>query len=160
MEPLPFLDTLVQRNYDKTVLVEKQRTNHYLKYTSHNPTSAKQSAITALFDRADNVVSNEKDKIEEKHHSLAALQQNGYPKEFIQRTVKSTTGEKNSHESAQKKNLSKPKASTYLTSKESVNSLNDYLINATSKQHSTPRQQSLLSKPKGPIPKEDRNDAA
>ena len=43
-------------------------TNQYLKYTSHNPTSAKQSVMTALFDRADNVVSNEKNKIEEKHH--------------------------------------------------------------------------------------------
>ena len=63
-------------------------TNQYLKYTSHNPTSAKQSVITALFDRAHNVVSNKKDKIEEKRHILAALQQNGYPKEFIQRTVK------------------------------------------------------------------------
>ena len=39
-------------------------------------------------DRADNVVSNEKDKNEEKHHILAVLQQNGHPKEFIQRTVK------------------------------------------------------------------------
>ena len=47
--------------------------------------SAKQSVITALFDRADNVVSNEKDKIEEKHLISAALQQNGYPKEFIQK---------------------------------------------------------------------------
>ena len=58
-------------------------TNQYLKYTSQNPTSAKQSVITALFERADNVVSNEKDKIEEKHHILAALQQNGCPKQFI-----------------------------------------------------------------------------
>ena len=63
-------------------------TNQYLKYMSHNPTAAKQSVITALFDRADHVVSKEKDKIEEKHHILAALQQNGYPKQFIQRTVK------------------------------------------------------------------------
>ena len=64
------------------------QTNQYLKYTSHNPTSAKQSVVTTLFDRADNVVSKEKDKIEEKHHILAALQQNSYPKQFIQRTVK------------------------------------------------------------------------
>ena len=88
---LPFVDTLVQRNCDKTISVKIYRkpthTNQYLKYTSHNPTSAKQSVITALFDRTDNVVSNENDKIEEKHHILAALQQNGYPKEFIQRTV-------------------------------------------------------------------------
>ena len=44
--------------------------------------------MTALFDRADNVISTENDKIEEKHHILAALQQNGYPKEFIQRRLK------------------------------------------------------------------------
>ena len=97
-------------------------TNHYLKYKSHNPTSAKQSVITALLDRTDSIISSEKDK-KGKHHILAALQQNGYPKEFIQRTVKSTTKEKNSQESAQKKNLSKQKVSTYLTFEESVSSL-------------------------------------
>ena len=68
---LPFLDTLVQRNHDETISIKIYRkpthTNQYLKYTSHNPKSAKQSVITAL---------------------LAALQQNGYPKEFIQTTVK------------------------------------------------------------------------
>ena len=89
---LPFLDTFVQPNHDKTILVKLYRKPTHitqdLKYTSHNPTSAKQSVITALFDRADNVISNEKDKIEEKHHILAALQQNGYPNEFIQRIVK------------------------------------------------------------------------
>ena len=82
-----FLGTLVQRNHDKTISVKNYRklthTNRNLKYTSHNPTSAKQSVNTDLFYRADNVVSNEKDKIEEKHHILAALQQNGYPKQFI-----------------------------------------------------------------------------
>ena len=51
---LPFLDTLVQRNYNKTIFVKIYRkpthTNQYLKYTSHNPTSVKESVITALFD--------------------------------------------------------------------------------------------------------------
>ena len=70
---------------------------------------------------------------------------------------KSTTGEKNSQESAQKKNLSKPKASTYLTFKESVSSLNKHNIKATFYTQTTLR--SLLSKPKDPIPKEDRNNA-
>ena len=146
---LPFLDTLVQRNHDKTISVKIYRkpthTNHYLKYTSHNPTTAKQSVLTELFDRADNVVPNEKDKkIEEKHHILPELQQNGYPKEFIQRTVKkhNRRKEKPSQESAQKKSLSKPKASTYLTSKESVSSLNEHLISTISKQHSAPKQPS------------------
>ena len=54
--------------------------------------------------------------------------------------LESTSEEKNSQESTQKKNLSIPKASTYLTSKDSASSLNEHLINTTSKQHSTPRQ--------------------
>ena len=65
---LPFLDTLVQRNPDKTISVKVYRkpthTNQYLNCTSHHSTSAKQSVITALFDRADNVFSNEKDREE------------------------------------------------------------------------------------------------
>ena len=89
---LPFLDTLVQRNPDKTISLKVYRklthTNQYLNYISHHSTSAKQSVITALFDRADNVVLNEKDKEEEKQHILAALQQNGYPRDFIMKTAK------------------------------------------------------------------------
>ena len=88
---LPFLDTLVQLNPDKNIAVKVNRkpthTNQFLKYTSHRSTSAKQSVITALFDRADNVVSSETDKEEEKQHILAALQQNGYPRDFIMKTV-------------------------------------------------------------------------
>ena len=89
---LPFLGTLVQRNPDKTISVKVYRkpthSNQYLNYTSHHSTSAKQSVITALFDRADNIVSSEKDKEEEKQHILAALQQNGYPRDFIMKTIK------------------------------------------------------------------------
>ena len=63
---LPFLNTLTQCNPDKTTSVKVYRkrtsTNHYLNYTSHNSTPVKQSAITALFDRADNIVSSEKTK--------------------------------------------------------------------------------------------------
>ena len=63
-------------------------TNQYLNYTSHHSTSQKQSVLSALFDRADNVVSTEKDKEEEKQHILAALQQNGYHRDFIMKTFK------------------------------------------------------------------------
>ena len=48
-------------------------TNQYLKYTSHNPTSAKQSVTTALFDGTDNAVSVGKCKIEKKHHNKMAM---------------------------------------------------------------------------------------
>ena len=117
-------------------------TNQYLKYTSHNPTSAKQIVITALFDRADNVVSNKKDKIEEKHHILAALQQNGYLNNIYPKNSQKAQQEKRTAKRALRRN--KPKASTYLTSKESVSSLNEQLISTTSKQHFTPRQPSVV----------------
>ena len=158
---LPFLDTLVQRNHDKSISVKIYRkpthTNQYLKYTSHNPTSAKQSVITALFDRADNVVSNEKDKIEEKHLISAALQQNGYPKEFIQRTVrrhirrKEQSREQPEEEPKHTKSINLP----YIQGLKRA--LNKHNIKATFYTQTTLR--SLLSKPKDPIPKEDRNNA-
>ena len=136
-------------------------TNQYLKYTSHNPTSAKQSVITALFDRADNVVSNKKDKIEEKHHILAALQQNGYPKEFIQRTVKKhhrrkeQPRERPEEEPKQTKSINLPYIQEL--SEQLKRALNKHNIKATFYTQTTLR--SLLSKPKDHIPKEDRNNA-
>ena len=161
---LPFLDTLVQRNHDKTISVKISRkpthTNQYLKYTSQNPTAAKQSVITALFDRADNVVSNEKDKIEEKHHILAALQQNGYPKEFTQRTVKKhnrrkeQSRERSEEEPKQTKNINLPYIQEL--SEQLKRALNKH-IKATFYTQTTLK--SLLSKPNDPIPKEDRNNA-
>ena len=111
-------------------------TNQYLKYTSHNPTSAKQSVTTTLFNPADNVVSNEKDKIEEKCYILAALQQNSYPKEFIQITVKKHYRRK---EQPRERSGEEPISINI----QGLNSnLNEHLISTTSKQHSTPRQPS------------------
>ena len=81
---LPFLDTLVQCNPDKTISVKVYRkpthTNQYLNYTSHHSTPAKHSVIK--------IVSSEKDKEEEKQHILAALQPNGYSADFIIKRVK------------------------------------------------------------------------
>ena len=128
-------------------------TNQYLKYTSHNPTSAKQSVITALFDRADNVVSNEKDKVEEKHHNLDALQQNGYPKKFTQRTVKKHNRRKEQprerpeEEPKETKNINLP----YIQglNEQLKRALNKHNIKATFYTQTTLR--SLLSKPKDPF---------
>ena len=163
---LLFLDTLVQRNYDKTISVKIYRkpthTKQYLKYTSHNPTSAKQSVITALFDRADNVVSNEKDKIEEKHHILAALQQNGYLKEFIQRTAKKHNRRKEQPREHPEEELKQTKSINLLpyiqgVSEQPKRALNKHNMKAIFYTQTTLR--SRLSKSKDPIPKEDRNNA-
>ena len=72
---------------------------------------------------------------------------------------KSTTGEKNSQERAQKKNLSKLKASTYLTSKKSASSLNEHLIKHQSNILHPDNPWKSIIKAKDPILKEDRNNA-
>ena len=95
-------------------------------------------------DRADNVVPTEKDKIEEKHHILAALQQNGYPKQFIQRTVKKHNRRKEQprerpeEEPKQTKSVNVP----YIQGVSEQLKRAEPLISTTSKQHSTPRQPS------------------
>ena len=161
---LLFLDTLVQQNADKTISVKVYKkpthTNQYLKYTSHHSTSAKQSVITALFDRADNVVSTEKDKEEEKQHILAALQQNGYPRDFIMKTVKQHS-RKNEQTRKVTEEESKPNKKINLpyiqgASEQLRRTFNKYNIKTTFYTPATLR--SLLSKPKDPIPKEDRNN--
>ena len=74
---------------------------------------------------------------------------------------KSTTGEKNSQESAQKKNLKQTKSINlpYIqrVSESLKRTLNKHNIKATFYTQTTLR--SLLLKPKDPIPKEDRNNA-
>ena len=160
---LPFLDTLVQWNPNKTITVKVYRkpthTHQYLNYTSHHSISAKQSVITAFLDRADNVVSSERDKEEGKQHILAALQQNGYPRDFIMKTVKQHNRRieqtaKVTEESKPKKKISPP----YIqgASEQLRRTFNKYNIKTIF--HTPTTIRSLLSKPKDPILKEDRNN--
>ena len=102
------------------------------------------------------IVSNEKDKIEEKHKILAALQQTNYPKEFIQRTVqkhnrkKGQPRERPEEDPKQSKIINLP----YIQgiSEQLKRALNEHKIKATFYTKTTLR--SLLSKPK-----EDRSNA-
>ena len=153
---LPFLDTLVQRNPDKNITVKVNRkpthTNHYLNYASHRSTSAKQSVITALFDRADNVVSSEADKEEEKQHILAALQQSGYPRDLMKTVTQQNRSNRRRIQAKQENQLPYNQGE----SEQLRRTFNKYNIKTTFYTPTTLR--SLLSKPKDPILKEDRND--
>ena len=91
---LPFLNTLIQRNSDNTISIRVHRksthTDQYLKFTSHHLARAKKSIITSLFDRAKNIISNRSDQGKEENHLTAVLQANGYPKKFINNTVRAS----------------------------------------------------------------------
>ena len=91
---LPLLDTLIQRNRDNTVSVRVYRkpthTDQYLKFTSHHLARAKKSVITSLFDRAKNIISNPSEQGKEENHLTTVLEANGYPKIFIQNTIRAS----------------------------------------------------------------------
>ena len=69
---IPFLNTFIQRNQDGTISVKVHRklthTNQYLSFTSHHSIRSKQSVITALFNRAENVITNNTEHKKEKQH--------------------------------------------------------------------------------------------
>ena len=114
-----------------------------------------------LFHLADNVVSNKKDKIEEKHNIIAVLQQYGYSKEFIQGTVKKHNRRKEQarkrpeEDSKQTKSINLP----YIqgVSEQLKRTLNKHNFKATFYILTTLR--SLLWNLDDPMPKEDRDNA-
>ena len=102
---LPFLDTLIKRNADKSISVSVYRkpthTDQYLNFQSNHQDSAKESVISSLLSRAENIVSNEDDKIAEKQRVISVLHANNYSKKMIQKvqrklerdTTRERTGE-------------------------------------------------------------------
>ena len=87
---IPFLDTLIQRNQDGTISVKvygkPTHTNQYLSFTSHHSNRSKQSVITALLNRAENVITNNTELKQEQQHIMKILQSNGHSKQFIDKT--------------------------------------------------------------------------
>ena len=58
-------------------------TEHYLHFSSHHPQSHKQSLVRTLFSRAVSLSSSSLVRSTEEVHISEALQDNGYPREFI-----------------------------------------------------------------------------
>ena len=106
---IPFLGTIIQRNQDGTISVKVYRkpthASQYLSFTSHHSTRSKQSVITALFNQAENVITNNTELKQEQQHITKVLQSNGYSKQFIDKTRRQwhlKQQNKNNNQSAEK----------------------------------------------------------
>ena len=77
-------------------------TNQYSSFTSHHSTRSKQSIITALFNRAENVITNNTELKQEQQYITKVLQSNGYSKQFIDKTRRQW------HHKQQNKNNNQP----------------------------------------------------
>ena len=64
--------------------------DQYLKITFPHLARARKSAITSLFDRAKNIISNPSDQEKRENHLTAVLQANGYLKKFSNDTIRAS----------------------------------------------------------------------
>ena len=85
---LPFLDVLIERQSDGSVLTSVFRkpthTDKYLDFQSHHPMAHKISVIRTLYSRARELSSTMVQRVREEH-VLKVLKENGYPGRVIQR---------------------------------------------------------------------------
>ena len=74
---LPFLDTLIKRNDDGSIYILVYRkpthTDQYLNFHSNHQVSAKESVVSALFTRADNIISEPTDLRTENERIIKVL---------------------------------------------------------------------------------------
>jgi hypothetical protein len=79
---LPFLDCLVHHNTDYSLKITVYRkpthTDQYLNFKSHHHLAHKRSVVNTLLYRADTIVTDPKDRADEKKNIRAVLTDNGY----------------------------------------------------------------------------------
>ena len=134
---IPFLDTLIQRNQDGTISVKVYRkpthTNQYLSFTSRHSTRPKQSVITALFNRTENVIKtiqnlNKSNNTSRKSSSLMNTAGNSLTKPenngIFNNKTKPLTNQL-------KKNLNQSEESISLTFKASLNTFKEHYPSTT-----------------------------
>ena len=84
---LPFLDTCVRRTTDgklETVVYRNPtHTYKYLSFNSDHPRSYKKSVVTTLFQRPENLTSNNDARENEPQNVTNVLKENNYPKSFL-----------------------------------------------------------------------------
>ena len=102
---LPFLDTLIKRNDDGSISILVYRkpthTDQYLNFHSNHQVSAKESVVSALFTRADNIISEPTDLRTENERIIKVLTDNDYNKQIIAKVRRNI--EKGNHSNAQNK---------------------------------------------------------
>ena len=159
---LPFLDTLLKRNEDGSISVKVYRkpthTDQYLNYNSNHPSQTKDAVISSLFRRAKDIISDEKDLIEENQRIVNVLMENDYDKRTISRVKKKVEkGKQNKENDAVENEPTKFKLPYIAGTSEIIKrTLAPHNIKCTFYSTETLRRQ--LSKPKDTIPLDKRNN--
>ncbi len=157
---LPFLDTSIVRKDDGSVKLLVYRkpthTDQYLNYESHHPLHQKMGVIRTLYDRKDNIISEECDRKEEEKKVQSALKTCGYPKWTFEKVKNQMKQPKIKDNSRKKDEETKCKGMVVLPYVSGVSEkvsrvLKQYHIASAMKPHCTLRNQLVH-------PKDKRND--
>ena len=154
---LPFLDTLIVKKEDGTVKLLVYRkpthTDQYLNYASHHPLHQKLGVIRTLYDRNDNVVTEESDRKVEESNVEDALKTCGYPEWTFEKVKSQRKTAKQKDTRKKKDNTEKSKGMVVLPYVNGVSErvsrvLKSYNIASAMKPHNTLRNQLVHPKDK------------
>ena len=71
--------------------IKPTRTDQYLHYSSHHPTSCKEIAVSSLFNRTYSLITNKDDLHKENGRIKQVLKENGYQESIISKIFKRIT---------------------------------------------------------------------
>ena len=163
---LPFLDTLIVKKEAGTVKLLVYRkpthTDQYLNYKSHHPLHQKLGVIRTLYDRKDNLVTEEADKDQEEQKVQTALRLCGYPQWTFKKVKDQRNLPKTKRVTKKKDDQHRCKGMVVLPyvqgdTEKIARTLKQYDIAAAMKPHTTLR--SLLVHPKDKRDPENTTDA-
>jgi hypothetical protein len=95
---ISFLDchiTTDPTGYTLNVYRKPTHSNRYLHYTSHHPSSTKKGVVRCLANRSQIICSNNQLANRDKHNMLTTFEKNGYPSQFLHKTLFPPQGPKN-----------------------------------------------------------------
>ena len=91
---LPYMDVKFERQEDgklrREVHRKKTHTDRYLQFSSNHTDNVKSGVIQGLVDRAGTVSSDQRTYRQEVGRIISIFRNNGYPRKFVERTVKKT----------------------------------------------------------------------
>ena len=156
------LDVLAHRQEDgsikTTVYRKKTHTDQYLNFESHHPIYQRLGVARTLLDRANNIVTDEQDRIVEEKHVESALRNNKYPKWTVKTTKQAIQNkEKKTRTKKQIKDQMKPRGQVTLpylrgTTERLIKIYKSYGIRSAVRPGTTLRKE--LVHPKDKIPKQ------
>ena len=163
---LAFLDTLLKRNNGRTYVLVYRKPTHidqYLRCSSQNQTSCKESAVSSFFNRAYSIITNKDDFFKENARIKQVLKEDEYQESSISKRITNNHGFSQSQQQRQATDIQEEEIRMSInlpyaegTSEKLRRILKSHKIRSTFYMERTLNK--LLCKPKNRVATEDKNN--